>query len=157
MTVDDSEQIRIALRDFMAARGLSAYKWTRSAGVSYNVLRNFLAGDSNALTTATLAKLAAAAGTRAAELLPAGPTNQTKTPSRLDETLFLQAVAAAQRLRDISPQVTDQDIASTALYIYLGTERLGRKTAGDLNKVFEQAVDLAYLYAERQIAVRDPK
>jgi transcriptional regulator with XRE-family HTH domain len=61
--LEDAERMRTAVRKFMAERKLSAYGWTKRAGVSKNSLLNFLHGRSDGLHHRTLDALARAAGT----------------------------------------------------------------------------------------------
>lgn len=50
-----------AIYAFMLRRGLTAYRWTRDAGVPKNILRQLFAAKTNSLDYPTLVKLAVAA------------------------------------------------------------------------------------------------
>jgi phage repressor protein C with HTH and peptisase S24 domain len=52
---------RQAIRAFMDANGLKIFPWSQAAGLSNNVLHNFLRGDSETLTDVSYEKLAAGA------------------------------------------------------------------------------------------------
>jgi phage repressor protein C with HTH and peptisase S24 domain len=68
-----ADRHRDAIRRFMTHRLLKIQPWCVDARVAESTLRNFLAGRSEALTSATLERLAAAADSSVSELLGERP------------------------------------------------------------------------------------
>jgi phage repressor protein C with HTH and peptisase S24 domain len=87
------EKKRNELRAFIKARKLKVKAWSRAAGISSGIVRNFLEGRSKTMTQASIDKLADAAGVAASEIFPSTGTH-TRT-ERLHAVTEKNLVASA--------------------------------------------------------------
>jgi hypothetical protein len=82
---------RAALVRFMEANGLKASSWALAAGLSKNILLNYVNERSDSLSQSTWEKLAAERGMTAPQLLAAVEAHQDRAGSRVDGDLPSEA------------------------------------------------------------------
>lgn len=115
MTEDD---LRRALREFMAERGLKPWSWSEAAGLAGGTLDAFLKGTTESMRHATLAKLARAAGVDIAVLLQRAnvPASTAGASAMLEEEvknsqMMLQVLRDIKQLMESNKQLLERNNA----------------------------------------------
>jgi transcriptional regulator with XRE-family HTH domain len=87
----------LALKRFMASRGIKPHPWAQQAGLRSSTLYNFLSGTSKSLSSDSLERLARAAGVTVDELLGSPAKPPPELPAQATAPLAVEAKRVSLR------------------------------------------------------------
>jgi transcriptional regulator with XRE-family HTH domain len=111
----NDDNLRNRIINFMKTNGLTAYSWSKKAGISEGTIRSFIAGRTNSLNSRTIIKLAAAANIPVISLLEEQEKYKLNVPvnnSNINKDLLQKSIIIVDKiLKKKNIKISDEERA----------------------------------------------